>query len=393
MSELSAWLRAQLPFERTVLTQAMLEAERRAHAQRWSERELLARLQEQPDELERLRGMVVPPESWLFRHGAAFELAREWLARSNASKVRIASLGCAEGPEAFSLAAVAASVGRTHRSCEIVGVDWSSANLSAATGGRCAPLAQRGVIPEWARAFFEPDGSGSIRLRAEPLSMIQWQHADITRLDGFADCDIVFCRNVAIYLDEPSRRRLADALALTTRADGLLCLGHADPALLWEGAFSPIDRAGAFAFERTSRSAPVAQPVPAFQPAAREPVSARVVSLAPSAPATPTPGRVSLQAAQSLADQGQLTEAAAHTEKLLREEPLLADAWRLLAAIRLAESRNDAAEACLRKVVYLHPDDALALVQLSALVEGRGDSDAADLLRLRAARVVREPRP
>jgi chemotaxis protein methyltransferase WspC len=390
MSEIAAWIRAHLPFERAVLDQAVAEAKRLAALERRSEEAWLAHVAREPRALEALCSVVVPPESWLFRHAPAFDLVREALAGWSSRRIRIASLGCARGPEAFSLAAVAASMGRTADDCEIVGMDWSAENLAAARTGRCPPLAQRGMIPAWARDAFEPDREGAIRLREGPLSMIRWQHADITRLTEPAPCDIVFCRNVAIYLDDAARQRLAVSLARATTPDGMLCLGHADPAVLWQGAFEVIERTGAFAFRRASQ----AMTPPASRAAN---VVAASASLPKPAPVRrmPTPHAaaqvpLSIESAQSLADEGRLAEAEAQTQALLQSHAMMPAAWHLMAVIRLAQSRNDEAEACLRKVVYLHPDDALALVQLAALADRRGDTRAADLLRLRAARLVRD---
>jgi chemotaxis protein methyltransferase WspC len=91
---------------------------------------------------------------------------------------------------------------------------------------------------------------------------------------------------------------------------------------------------------------------------------------------------------QTLADSGRLDEASGMLETLLSRDGLQGDAWALLGAVRLGQGRHDDAEECFRKVVYLQPQHALSLLQLSALAERRGDRTAADRLRLRAARAA-----
>lgn len=399
MSPCERWVQASLPLEATVMAHAAREAQRRAAELRLDEAAFVERLQSDREEVERLVRTVVPPETWLFRHVAAFELVRAWLQARPGMRVRMLSLGCARGAEPFSLAATAASVGRSEADTEIVGVDWCEANLREAASGTCSPLAQRGPLPEWAQAWFTPDARGALRVDTAAQRMIRWVHADIVRdpLPGVAH--IVMCRNVAIYLGEPARGELARRLDGATEPDGLLFVGHADPTCLWEGAFSASEEPASFGHRR--REAPAAKaptpkvtptrartpvaPVPARRPPASTPPNGAAESFAkmPALPAEAT-----LEQAQHFADAGRLPESAALLERALEADPLRADGWSLLGAVRLAQHRASEAEACFRKVVYLHPNDALCLLQLSALSEARGDHAAADRLRLRAARAA-----
>jgi chemotaxis protein methyltransferase WspC len=94
----------------------------------------------------------------------------------------------------------------------------------------------------------------------------------------------------------------------------------------------------------------------------------------------------SVEPAQRLADTGHHDQAAAMLDVTLAADPLHAQAWSLLGSIRLAQRRTADAEECFRRVVYLRPHDALALLQLGALAEARGDHVNATRLRQRAAR-------
>lgn len=395
MSGLEGWIRSHLPLERVALDQAVAEARRLARAAGLDETRWLERLITDTDLLERLRSAVVPPESWLFRHLPAFDAVREHLAGHRGTPRRILSLGCARGAEPFSLAATAHAAGLTPDRCEIVAVDWSHENLRHAETGTCLPLAQRGPIPEWARSCFEPGRDGAIQLRAELLRMIRWVHADIAADPMPQDCDVVFCRNAAIYLSEPARLCLARTLRSSVRAGGMLCLGHADPTVLWKEAFRPLSVPGAFAFERSDAqeaampdvAAPTFMqgvPMPATVPATR----AFEPRLAPTVPSDP-----SLERARMLADAGSLDAAAHEAERLLAAAPIDPAAWHLMATIRLAQRQDADAEACFRKVVYLKPDDVLSLLQLSALAERRGDMASSDRYRLRVARAMKEDLP
>lgn len=381
MNALESWLRSKLPLQQNVLQHAIDQARRLANAARVSESTFLETLQDDPSVLEQVLAVAVPAETWLFRHLPAFDCARSQLRSVGPRKARILSLGCATGAEAFSLAASAREAGRDALTCEIVAVDWNQENLRRAATGTCPPLAQRGAIPAWAARHFQTDSNGSLQLVPEAMAMIRWVHDDITGERMPLDCDIVFCRNVAIYLDEISRDRLARNLATSTQMGGLLCLGHADPPRLWSDAFRPIAVAGAFALERFD---PLHEQPQAAPSRTRLGPIATPTAVAPMAPAVP-----SLTRAQEFADAGDLDQAIGILERIVQSDPIDVEAWQLLGSAHLARGASVEAEACFRKVVYLHPDHALALLQLSMFAEERGDGTASARMRARAAHVLR----
>ena len=405
MNQIEHWIREALPLDSAVSVQAVREAQRRAVELRLSDAAMVERLQRDRSEVDRLLTVVVPPETWLFRHEPAFEAVRAWLVAHAGRRVRMVSLGCARGAEPLSLAATAASVGRTPLDTEIIGIDWNEGHLRDAAAGAVSPLAQRGPLPAWAEPWFQPDQRGWIRLRSEVLAMIQWRRCDLVHDELPIGVDVAMCRNVAIYLSQQARERLRDRLAAMVQPDGLLCLGHADPTVLWEGAYEGADWTGGFVFRHrhgpaappldlASLPRPTASPTRPWQPKqalVRPPVHNTPAATSPVMPTPMVPqprAESSMASMQALADTGRLDEASSKLEAVLTRDPLQSDAWALLGAVRLGQGRHDDAEECFRKVVYLQPHHALSLLQLSALAERRGDRTAADRLRLRAARAA-----
>ena len=332
------------------------------------------RLSTEPSEADEVLAHAVPPESWLFRHAAAFDTLRSHMSAAATAPMRLASLGCACGAEAFSMAAVAASLGRTARDTRIVAVDRNASSLRVARTGRVSSLGQRSPLPTWAAAWFEAAPDGGLALKAEPLAMIEWVHADLLQPNAHAVFDVAMCRNVAIYLDEPARAGLARNLAGWVRPGGLLFVGHADPVSLWAGDFAQTGVPAAFALRRVAdRHIESAAPT-------------RTEAAPPGTPASPAEESMTFERLQALADAGDTTSATVGVRRWLSTHPMHVEAWWLQGCLALARADADEAARCLDRVLYLDPMHTLALLQSSALAEARGDRMSADRLRLRAAR-------
>ncbi len=74
-----------------------------------------------------------------------------------------------------------------------------------------------------------------------PLNLLN----DFTALGSF---DLVFCRNVLIYFDQPTKTAVLNRLARQMPEDGFLILGAAETVVGLTDAFKPLtDRRGLYA--------------------------------------------------------------------------------------------------------------------------------------------------
>jgi chemotaxis protein methyltransferase CheR len=80
--------------------------------------------------------------------------------------------------------------------------------------------------------FFRGKGSnqGMVRVKPELQRMIQFIIVNLVRDDWpFRDpFDVVFCRNVMIYFDAPTQRKVLERIHRVMVPGGLLCVGHAE---------------------------------------------------------------------------------------------------------------------------------------------------------------------
>jgi chemotaxis protein methyltransferase CheR len=179
-------------------------------------------------------------ETSFFRDCYPFEhLKRQGLpqllkARPDGHTVRIWSAGASSGQEAYSIAMtlLESRVRGTVPPGWIIGTDIARAPLAQARRGRYTPFqVQRGLSHERLIRHFIPAG-GEWQVKPALLTACQfriWNLLDeLTPLGRF---DVVFCRNVLIYFDLPTKCRVLGNVARQLRPDGLLYLGGSETAV------------------------------------------------------------------------------------------------------------------------------------------------------------------
>ena len=202
--------------------------------------ELMAALRTRPTEtlISSVVEAMVTHESLFFRDGKPFEqLSRIVLpaltrARASTKLIRIWSAACSSGQEAYSIAMQIAEdcPAALGWKFEIVGADISAPIVQKAREGVFSAFEIKRCLTEAriARHFVKmPDGNYRV---AEALrGMVQFRTHNL--LDPAAHLgmfDIVFCRNVLIYFDAPTKARALTMIARQLAADGYLFLGSAD---------------------------------------------------------------------------------------------------------------------------------------------------------------------
>jgi chemotaxis protein methyltransferase CheR len=178
-------------------------------------------------------------ESSFFRDGKPFEHLKKLLPRLAAARppghvIRVWSAACSSGQEAYSVAMTIAEMGATlaGRRVEILGTDLSREMLDRAREGIFTQFeVQRGLPVHMLVKHFRQDGS-RWQVSPELRAMVRWQPFNL--LDdprGLGRFDIIFCRNVLIYFDAPTKSRVLGVIAGLLPPDGVVYLGGAETVL------------------------------------------------------------------------------------------------------------------------------------------------------------------
>jgi chemotaxis protein methyltransferase CheR len=157
--------------------------------------------------------------------------------------LRIWSAAASTGQEAYSLAMQVSEMGPAlnGRAVQILGTDIARAPLARAREGLYTQFeVQRGLPARMLVKYFikEAEGWRLIKPIRDMAEFREWNLlCDPAPLGRF---DVVFCRNVLIYFDLPTKARVLDMIASRIAPGGLLYLGGAETINGLGCAFRPV---------------------------------------------------------------------------------------------------------------------------------------------------------
>ncbi|MEM0906496.1 MAG: protein-glutamate O-methyltransferase CheR [Pseudomonadota bacterium] len=176
--------------------------------------------------------------------------------KSYGQSIRIWSIPCSTGEEAYSLAIWLleewSDVDRYN--VDIVASDIDTGVLASARRGLYSQRSIQGLKPQVLSKYFVKSPTGGWLIRDELRQSITFTKVNIcdavdTR--DYTNFDIVFCRNMLIYFDTESRAVALKAIRRALTADGYACFGHSDQIDRAEALFAPVRFQNSVAYQAT----------------------------------------------------------------------------------------------------------------------------------------------
>jgi chemotaxis protein methyltransferase CheR len=215
-------------------------------------------------------------ESFFFRDKIPFEHFRDTIiprliaARNHRRRIRIWCAAASTGQEPYSLAMSIKEMGDrlSGWQIEIIATDISSEALRRARSGIYSQFeVQRGLPIMLLLKYFKQIGE-NWQIGPDIRAMVQFRVlnliSDFSRLGMF---DLVFCRNVLIYFDQPTKISVLDRLAQNLDRDGYLVLGAAETVVGLTDSLKPVPDCRGLYAHSAAMKAPVLRIV-AANPAA-----------------------------------------------------------------------------------------------------------------------------
>ncbi len=369
------------------------------------------------DEWNRLIEMVVVPETWFFRNRKVFDyLARfvkeYWLPENSGQPLRVLSIPCSTGEEPYSVAMALMDAGIQPSRFKIVGMDISENALKKARDGLYGQGSFRGKDLAFRDRYFQPKDHG-YQLSSRVSDLVRFKPANVldAHIVAGAPYDVVFCRNLMIYMSPEARDQTLETMSRLLKEKGIFFCGHAERQTAIDWGFEAIDESGVFACRKRCRES--RRKVPSI--AAVKAAVKRLVEEAPKRvaqkPLVPDPVSSLKRAAppkrlqphvgdrgsgqtgdlyaeaRAMADQGQLPEALELCRTFLKENPVHVEAHFLMGLIYEALHNVELAEAFFNRAIYLNPEHGEALNHMAFIELQRGNKDGAQRLRQRAQRI------
>jgi chemotaxis protein methyltransferase CheR len=212
----------------------------------------------QPTATRRLVGLVTTNFTGFFRHPGHFEAAAAHALRAaqRRGEARLWSAAAATGEEAYSLALALIQVfGLEDPPVSILATDIDAEALAAAESGEYGESALRGLEPGQRARFFTAAASvGRWAIAPAVRRLVEFRLVNLAEvvwpIDG--PFDVIFCRNVLMYLEAGHRHGALVRVATLLAPEGLLILdptehvGNAEPlfASRGDGIFSFREKVG-----------------------------------------------------------------------------------------------------------------------------------------------------
>ncbi len=197
------------------------------------------------EELARMLDVVTTNKTEFFREDKHFvllvqrilpELLKETTQRADKT-LRIWCAACSSGEEAYTLAmcALEAMIG-TDLKVKILATDLSSRMIHRAVTGIYAKEKTQGIPPTLLQKYFEAEGKGGERVYRAGQALRDIIHFHRFNLNAGSfpfrnSFDIIFCRNVMIYFDQPVQQELVGRMAGVLRKGGYFFTGLAESLL------------------------------------------------------------------------------------------------------------------------------------------------------------------
>jgi chemotaxis protein methyltransferase CheR len=201
--------------------------------------------QEMEEAVERL----TTKETYFFRQEyqlRAFQselLPRLEEANARSRRLVVWSAGCSTGEEAYTLAALIIESGRFEGwDVRVIGTDLSKHAVSHARRGVYQASSLRATSArDKARYFTELEDGFHVDQSVKKLCQFgQMNLFEVGRGNLVGRVDAIFCRNVLIYFDVRSRKRVIDNLYQRLSPGGYLMLGHSESLLNLSTAFELV---------------------------------------------------------------------------------------------------------------------------------------------------------
>ena len=370
-------------------------------------------------ELQSLINRLTVQETSFFRNGPQFSALRDLVIPEIVRKrlsgkrhIRIWSAGCSTGQEPYSIGMVLRESLPMPDSwtISILATDINPIALETARKGIYSQNMVRPVRKEDIMKYFMPQGEEmAVSDKIKVMVTFVRHNLCIERYDHplMQELDVIFCRNVTIYFNLDSTKKVIDQFQKKLIDEGYLFIGHSETLWKISDQFQPVEFPRTFIYRKERPDDYVLQRP--FAPIQALPFETRKNDLFPSVPVTintlkdhqvlfdtavqavkakeyekalalfsrfktgePRYNEAQMAQATILANQGRYEESIAILKHVLEIDNLCEEAYYLLGVLHNRIGRYDKAADMFLKTLYVNPNNPLASFYLAEIYSRQG---------------------
>lgn len=171
--------------------------------------------------------------------------------KTGSHTVKIWSAGCSTGEEPYTLSMILKDILPPGYDFQIIASDLSLKSLMVGKQGFYPTSRVDGIPPKYLSRFFTKTDTG-YQANKELMSPIRFDYHNLKNDNGIRNMDIVFCRNVLIYFDEPAQFRVVTHFWNALGPHGYLYIGHSESLFGMNTKFKFLKTQWATLYEKTT---------------------------------------------------------------------------------------------------------------------------------------------
>ena len=221
-------------------------------------------LQRDPAEIEALFQDILISVTTFFRDPDSFDRLAKTVfpkllaGRARSEPVRIWTLGCSTGEEAYSLAMVFAECAEAVNSpvpLQLFATDLNSTCVAKARTGVYPASIEQQISPERLKRFFSKEEAG-YRISKDIRERCIFSRHNILSDPPFSRIDLISCRNMLIYMEPVLQQQVMAILQYALKPGGYLWLGRSETAGASRALFDAEDARHKIFVRRPGGTAP-----------------------------------------------------------------------------------------------------------------------------------------
>ena len=188
---------------------------------------------EHSDELQLMVDLLTTNETYFFREAAHFDYLQTFAASRRGRPFRVWSGASSSGEEPYTIAMVLAETLGMAANWEIVASDISLSMLEKAHAGLYPMERGKGIPPELLKKYCLKgvrEQEGNFLVDARLRERVDFRHINLispTTRD-LGQFDLIFLRNVMIYFDNDTKRKVVSNMLPHLREDCTFIVGHSE---------------------------------------------------------------------------------------------------------------------------------------------------------------------